>query len=56
VALYVIEGNDFRMGIPGDRRKERFKDRLAPSYSGTLLKSLEINNERFDIKLMKKNR
>jgi hypothetical protein len=54
-AFYLIEGNDFRKGLPGDKNKKLFKDYLTPSYSGTLLKSLEINNEQFNIKLMKKN-
>jgi hypothetical protein len=55
-AFYLIEGDDFRRGFPGDKRRPLFKERLALSYSGTVLKSLEINNEHFDIKLMKKNR
>jgi hypothetical protein len=55
-ALYAIEGDDFRNGLPGISRRPLFMELLMLSYSDTLLKSLEINNERFDIKLMKKNR
>jgi hypothetical protein len=55
-AFYLIEGNDFRKGFAGDKRRPLFRERLALSYLGVVLKSLEINNEQFDIKLMKKKR
>ncbi len=52
--FYLIEGNLFRNGFPGIKTAEMFKDYISNNYSGKLIKSLEINREKYDIQLMSK--
>jgi hypothetical protein len=55
-SFYLIEGNDYRLGHAGDKRKVPFREQIEHRYSGAPVASVAVNGERFDIELMKKNR
>jgi hypothetical protein len=52
--FYLVAGNDYRNGMRGAHPKVLFKDYIKPRYSGTVLKTISVNNETFSVLLMKK--